>query len=151
MSLMFSGPKGTIERRWILYALLRDNVQHHLEGGTPGARFGAIHGVVEALGGRRTRINARELHAQAVSARDQLLHRPIDQLAIGARTRAVVSREVPRVDANTTALVPPGQTYGIVVLEGAKTLDDVFGPFVNELVAMTEGAGDDDFVEVSDL
>jgi hypothetical protein len=35
MSMSFNGPNGWIEQRWTVYALLRDNVQHHLEDGAP--------------------------------------------------------------------------------------------------------------------
>jgi len=51
MSLSFTSDKGSFEERWIVYAFLRDCVQHHLEGGTPSSKFSALHKVSEALGG----------------------------------------------------------------------------------------------------
>jgi hypothetical protein len=56
MSLAFSGPGGSLEVRWIVYALLRDNVQHHLEGGKPSAAFSAVH---ETSEGKPPALDAR--------------------------------------------------------------------------------------------
>ena len=39
MSFLFMGPNGSVESRWITYALLRDNVQHHLEEDKSSARL----------------------------------------------------------------------------------------------------------------
>ena len=59
MSLCFQCPGGAVEERWIIYALMRDNIQHHLEQGSPSGAFEGIHRVEAVLGGRVVQLNAQ--------------------------------------------------------------------------------------------
>lgn len=77
MSLCFTGPSGSVEQRWIVYALLRDNIEHHLENGRPGPAFEFIHSVGAALGGGTVVLNALRLRSEMGRARDALIGRPI--------------------------------------------------------------------------
>lgn len=52
MSLSFTGPRRTVEHRWLAYALLCDNVLHHLENGRASPDFAVVHLAAQALGGR---------------------------------------------------------------------------------------------------
>jgi len=151
MSLLFSGPKGNVEERWVVYAALRDNVQHHLEGGMPSEAFGVLHRVTEALGGGQTDLSATNLRACALRVKDELCALPIEQMAISARTRAVISMTWPLPDKRETCLVADwGGT--IPFLRGDEsTLGDVFGDLVDALIRITEEAGGGDVVEVRDL
>ncbi|WP_438010731.1 hypothetical protein WME89_20000 [Sorangium sp. So ce321] len=152
MSLSFSGPKGWIEQRWIVYALLRDSIQHHLEEGRPGEEFKAVHEVAGALGGRRVMLPARKLHEELRRARDVLAGRPINALAISARTRAVISLCWPPRDDRETMLVSDwGDSVPLLGGPGADSLDDVFGHLLDGLLRITEGASESDQVEVMDL
>jgi len=152
MSFSFTGPKGWVEQRWIVYALLRDNVQHYLEGGAPGGEFEALHSLAEALGGRRVVVSARKLYDELSRAK-VLLDRPIDDLAISLRTRSIVSLHWPPPERRQTSLL---KEEGVTVpllgnLAEAKTLDDIFGHLVTSLLQITEGAAEEATVEVIDL
>ncbi|WP_437737493.1 hypothetical protein [Sorangium sp. So ce1335] len=152
MSLSFSGPKGWIEQRWIVYALLRDSIQHHLEDGRPGEAFSAIHGAAGALGGQRVMLPARKLHDELRRAQAALAGRPIDALAISGRTRAVISLSWPPPEERETMLVRDwGDSVPLLGMPWGDSLDDVFGHLVDGLLRITEGASGSDQVEVMDL
>jgi hypothetical protein len=147
MSLSFVGPNGSFETRWIVFALLRDNVQHHLEGGEPSGRFPAIHGITAALGGTAS-VDAVALRTEAELAHDALVERPADDVAISARTAAVA------------AMTWPPRATGTWLLEGApiptwsgpppRTLGNLFGTLLDSILAITAGANAGDVVEIID-
>jgi hypothetical protein len=139
MSLSFIGPGGSAERRWIVYALLRDNVQHHLEDGAKTEAFGAIHSMGEALEKGEVRVGAQKLRAEIERA-EALLSRPIGDLAVSFRTRAVCAQMFPLPEARGTLLASEGAWQLPLTLQHAKTLGDVFGSLVLELKSITEGA-----------
>jgi hypothetical protein len=150
MSLLFHGPRGAIEQRWIFYALLRDNVQHHLEGGRIGDSFSALHQMALALGGKPTSVSAAELRRELERVEKELVSRPISQLAISNRTRAVISLAFPIPDLESTTLVSDwGGT--VEAAAGAKTLGDIFGYFVTALLRITDQPGPAALVTVTDL
>ena len=64
MSLSFHGPKGSLEQRWIYYAMLRDSVQHHIEGGKPTEDFDCLHRVSDALVEHRVTVPALRLRKE---------------------------------------------------------------------------------------
>jgi hypothetical protein len=149
MSLSFTGPRGTAEHRWITYALLCDNVLHHLEKDRTSPRFGALHEAARALGGRVT-LSARRFHGELEGAA-QLLGRPIAELAISVRTRAVLDRSWPPPAGHEATTAPARDSVSIPWLApGARTLNDAFGNVVRSLLSITADASDDDVVEVDD-
>jgi hypothetical protein len=103
MSLTFHGPHGAFERRWIVYAMLRDNVQHHLEGGAPTEAFSALHALGSALSRGEVTVPARKLHSELTQTH-RLLERPIDDLAVSIRTRAICSLLFPLPNLHATEL-----------------------------------------------
>lgn len=149
MSLSFVSPTGSVERRWIEYAALRDNVQHHLEAGVPSGQFPNLHRITEALGGREVELSASALHAELTRAQ-VLLDKPIAELAISQRTRSVVELQwPPPPGANTTLLAATGNTF---MLEGReKVLGDFFGVLLGELLRITTGASAADKLRVHDV
>lgn len=152
MSLSFSTPRGSVEQRWIIYALLRDSVQHHLEGGAPTEGFRHLHSIAEALGGKRVVVPARALRDELLRAQAALSGRPLEDLAISARTRAVLSLSWPPPERRETLLVSEwgGSIPLLGDIQGGR-LDDVFGHLLRDLLQITEGAGDADQVEICDL
>lgn len=153
MSLAFVGPGGTVEQRWIFYALLRDNVQHHLENGKPSAEFSALHSVAKALAEGRVRIPARKLHAELLRAREALVDKPAAELAISSRTQGALHLQTPRREKakspDTLLLGSPAFIPSLQVQDAA-TLGDVFGPFLDRLISITDGASEGALVDVID-
>jgi hypothetical protein len=151
VSLAFTGPSGTVEHRWIVYALLRDNVQHHLEGGAAAkGEFEALHAIDGALGGNRVIVSARRLRGE-LDRTTALLSRPIAFLAVSDETRAILDRSWrpshPRGPRTTTA---DGDVEIPWLSPQARTLDDVFGNLVRSLMDITATATEDDVVEIDD-
>lgn len=151
MSFSFVGPAGSAEHRWIAYALLRDAVQHHIEGGKPTPEHAELHRVAEALGGKSIEIPAGRLRAQVQRAKQVLAEKSVAELAVSARTRSVLLYEwPPPADRQTWLLSECG--VSLPVLTGhEKTLDDVVGALLDDLLRITEGASDTDVVHVFDL
>ena len=150
MSLAFSGPRGSFEIRWIVYALLRDNVQHYLEGGKPSASFTTVHQIAEALGGREVNVNAQQLHTEIARAQQALLNRPTSELAISARTRSVLTLNWPPPAERQTLLLRDTQLL-LPVTDDTDTFDDIFGALVRELLEITSEASESDVVSIRDL
>jgi len=149
MSFCFDGPGGALEQRWIVYALLRDNVQHHLEGGHATEAFRSLYRVADALGGTRVVLSARELHAELERAKPSLIGRPISELAISSRTRAVIDCTWPPPRDQVTEIVGTDFAAAVAWLPaGVDRLDQVFGHLIRSLIEITQGAKPDDVVEV---
>jgi hypothetical protein len=149
MSLVFSGPRGSFERRWIVYAMLRDNVQHHLEGGTPGPEFSALHTLSDVLLNGSATVSALKLRDEAERA-TVLMGRPISDLAVSIRTRAVTTRVFPLPEVRGTLLASHAGWGLPFPLEQARTLGDLLGSMVEELLRVTEGAREGNEVSVRD-
>jgi hypothetical protein len=149
MSLSFVGPGGGFERRWIVYAMLRDNVQCHLEGGTPSPEFAELHALGDALAVGKASVSAVALRDQIQKAK-ALLSRPISDMAVSLRTRAVCMLIFPLPDVRGAALASMTGWSVPFPMEGAATLGDVLGSLVEEFLTITEGAKEGDLVTVVD-
>lgn len=149
MSLSFRGPTGTEEYRWLAYALLRDNIVHYLAKGPD--EYPCIREAAMALGGKTVTVPARALRAEIEAAQDALLSRPIEELAVSIRTRAMLMLEWPLPPQALETSLAAEMGWSSPLLQGAKTLDDVFGYVVRGLLAITENAKEDSRVQVVDL
>lgn len=149
MSLTYAGPQGSFERRWIVYAMLRDNVQHHLEQGEPTPAFQHLHALGGALSGGTVSVPALELRAELARV-EPVLALPIEDLAISIRTQAVLTLMFPPPERRGTMLVTEADWELPFPLAGAVTFDDAFGSLVSELLRITEGATATDRVTVID-
>jgi hypothetical protein len=149
MSLAFHGPSGSFERRWIVYAMLRDNVQHHLEHGTRSTEFSHLHTLGEALIRGEVSVPALELRRELERVGD-VLRRSIEELAVGVRTRSIQMVRLPLPTEGETVLASSIGWEAPFPLEGALTLDDAFGSLVAELLRITDAATDSDVVSVAD-
>jgi hypothetical protein len=150
MSFIFVGPNGSVEHSWIAYALLRDNVQHHLEGGHRSADFEQLHRIADATRSREVSLPAPRLHAEFVRAREGLRGRSRAELAISLRTRSVISLAWPPPDENETVLVSESEGGLVPWLPEGQELLDLFGHLVDDLVRITEGASEGAKLEVHD-
>lgn len=151
MSLSFHGPKGTIEQRWIYYALLRDCVQHHIEGGKPTGDFECLHSMSEALVRHRVTVPAAKLKDELTRAKAALGGRPSSDLAISLRTRAVLSLRWPPPDERETVLVREWGGSIPLLGEVGPGLDDVFGHLLDHLLGIIGDPAEGDEVSVVDL
>jgi len=149
MSLTFIGPAGTTEQRWIFYALLRDNLLHHVERELGSPDESALWQAGTALGLGSVMVSAKKLRDEVQRA-EALLSLPIAQLAISNRTRSALTLLWPPENPGETELVTPALATSLPVPSSATKLGDVFGHVVEELLRVTKDASDDDKVEIRD-
>jgi hypothetical protein len=149
MSLTFLGPSGSAEQRWIYYALLRDNVIHHLKGGQGDPETSPLLRIGAALGRGAMTVPALELRAEVERARE-LLALPLTQLAVSGRTRAALTLEWPPPEKVETTLLTDELSAALALPERSERLGDVIGLLIEDLLRITEGAKDGDQVEVRD-
>ena len=149
MSITFVGPAGSCEFPWIQYALLRDNVLHHLGKGAITQEFQEIYRIGDTLGGVQIVLSAQRLHDQVKQAQE-LFALDITCLAVSARTKAVISMDIDLPAGPPTAII--GTSLNLPWLrDDMQTLGDVFGRLATKLLAITEGATETDVVEVMDF
>lgn len=146
MSISLIGPSGTYEFPWIRYALLRDNILHHMEHGVCTSAFTETYKIGISLGGSPALLSASKLRKEVIHAQ-VLATLPIDQLAISARTLAVLRFESSLPEG------PPTRVIGVELnlpwlSKSSQQLADVFGDLLTALLQMTEGASESDHVEV---
>lgn len=144
MSFSFVGPNGGFERRWIVYALLRDNVQHHLEGGAPSPAFAAIHSISEALGAgpEGVKISGAKLKEEVAVIQSRLASIHIDELAVSLRTRAVITRSFPLPTLRATELARLMDWSVPFPTDQAETVGSLFEDFLEELMEICGEASD---------
>lgn len=150
MSLSFVAKNRAFERRWIVYALLRDNVQHHIEHSSPDPRVSVIHAIAGALGKDQLELDAIQLRDALLLVRQEVLTKGIEELAVSVRTRAVSTGAYPPPSSTETALVNSMEWSPPFQLQGAKTLDDVLGSFVDELLQVIGPPTEGDTVKIID-
>jgi len=129
--------------------MLRDNVQHHLEGGEPSAAFVHLHSLGQAMWSRTITVPALALRAELEQAA-AVLELPISELAVSSRTQAVQLLAFPLPKTQNTVLMSEVGWEPAFSLEGASTLNDAFGSLVSELLRVTDGATTDSVLTVID-
>lgn len=150
MSMSFIGPGGSFETPWIRYALLRDNVMHHLDNRAPSLRFVSLYSVAASLGGSRITVKAQTFAAELAEIAAQLSQVPSNQLAISARTQAVL-RFDPMLPVNSPTEILTS-TLSLPWLDtSAETLGQIFSSLLSNLQRITAGCTEEDIVEVFDV
>ena len=147
MSFSFIGARGSFEIPWIQYALIRDNVAHHLEakGGTDD--FASIHRIASVVGEDPVTVPAAKLGREMRVVSERLLTLPVSELAVSAPTRAVLQFTWPVVAGPPSEVVGPALMFGALI-DGAETLADVFGGAVESFLELTVDAGPSEELEV---
>jgi hypothetical protein len=148
VKLLLVGRAGSRACDWSGYALLRDNVQHFIEGGEPTERFAALHGIESAVDGGRCVVDAARLRGEVLRGWYALWRVPLDQAAVSLRTRAILteSTEAPTAPGTVRARhvgweLPVSSDGSVRVAEACKR-------FVTAVLALTEGVVDGDRLEV---
>jgi hypothetical protein len=134
---------------WTLFSLLRDNVQHHLEGGMPSGQFPAVHAVAYLIGaGGSVKVSARQIRDEVRWVFGGLRCRPVRELAISIRTAAVLANAWPLPAVRGTTLVRVAGWPVPESLAEATTLGGAFGRIAFDLARITEQATKGDQVSV---
>jgi hypothetical protein len=132
---------------WVLCTSLRDNVQHHLEGGHPGGTFLSIHALADRCwAGSEVQISAVDLADELRQVRPLLAALGVDRLAISIRSRAALTGAPAAPAVRGTILWRLTGWQLPVTLEGARSVGEVFAGLFDGLLAFCDAAGT---VEVS--
>lgn len=148
MKLILDGHGGARACDWSGYALLRDNVQHFIEEGTPTPRFAALHEIETAVDAGRCSVDAARLRNEVLRAWYMLWAVPLVRAAVSLRTRAILtgSDEVPPVDGTVCAERAGWQLP--VDSAGSEPVAGAAKRFVAVVLSVTDQAGKGDVVEV---
>lgn len=148
MKLLLVGRAGAGACDWSGYALLRDNVQHFMEGGEPSERFVALHAIEAAVDSGRCRVEAARLRGEVLRAWYALCRVPFSDAAVSVRTRAILTGSAERPTARGTVRashtgwrLPGAGGDSAAVAESAKK-------FVATVLSLTERVVDGDTLEV---
>lgn len=149
MLLTFRDRRTSLSCAWESYALLRDNVQHYMERGSPSDRFSALHAIEAAVDGSRTFVDAATLRDEVLSAWTALWKVPLEQAAVSLRTRAIMTRsgQLPLVRGTVRARdvgweLPIRTAASEPVSQAAQS-------FVEVVLALTATTGGGETLEVS--
>jgi hypothetical protein len=148
MKLIVKGTEGRRVVDWESYALLRDNVQHFVEHGTPNGRFWALHGIETAVDVGNCVGDAARLRGEVLRAVAALQWIPLQSAAVSERTRAIMRGSVqgpaegPTVPADEAACeLPISENSSTMVPSAARS-------FVDAVLSLTEQAQDGDWLEI---
>ncbi len=151
MRLMLKTRQGTRVCDWESYALLRDNVQHFLEEGTPRNRFVALHSFEKAIDAEPECIEAARLRGEVLRAWSALWWRNLEDAAISPRTQAILTRS-PALPATVPTVAARHASCGLPIRAAAETpIPRAAGRFVHAVLALTTTAEDGDLIEVRRL
>lgn len=148
MKLFFAGRVGSRRVDWSGYALVRDNIQHFIEGGEPSERFAALHTIERAVDEGRAIVPAARLRGEVLRAWYALANLPLDDAAVSLRTRAIVTGSADRptatgtIPANRVGWPLPGPELG------CGSVADQAAYFIASVLSLTEQAIDGDTIEV---
>jgi hypothetical protein len=133
---------------WSGYALLRDNVQHFIEGGEPTDRFTALHGIERAVDDGQCFVDAARLRGEVLRAWYALSRVPLEQAAVSLRTRAILTASTEAPTARGTVLAQKIGWALPVNLDGSEAVAEAAKSFVTAVLALTERVVDGDRLEV---
>ena len=121
----------------VLCALLRDNIQHHLEGGIPSGAFPAIHALADApWDSGPVSVSPVMLIFELEAAWPELRDLPTESLAISIRTRAIITHSRCPPEVHGTVLRRHVNWAIPLAPVASNTLQGVFGELVAGLIGI---------------
>lgn len=148
MQLVLIGSAASCVCEWRDYALLRDNIQHFIERGSPSERFAALHAIEAAVDVGSCEVDAARLRGETLRAWYALWHVRIADAAVSMRTRAILtgSSGQPSIRGTQSARslgwpLPVAAASSTRVSEAARR-------FVSAVLRVTEHAVDGDMLEI---
>lgn len=147
MKLVFTGRSGAGLCDWDSFALLRDNVQHFIEGGIQSGRFSALHGIARAVDGEVCAVDAVRLRLEILQAWSALWPVTVDCAAVSSRTRSVrAGRAVPPAGSVTSRAV----NVDLLRFAGhwSAPIPKAAESFVTTVLSLTKSAVAGDLLEV---
>jgi hypothetical protein len=146
MSLALIGKGASYEFRWRRWALLRDAVAVHLEGGTSGAAYPRFAAIGDALFGVQ-RLPAAELASELRAVRAGLEDQPVTALVIAETTAAVLYMGA-RIAA--PRLLTASELTQVAPVGSARSLAEYFASMIDSMAEVCAAPFDDGLIDVVD-
>lgn len=148
MKLVIEGRAGTRICDWESFALLRDNVQHYVEGGAPSARFAAMHEIERAVDEGERTVDASRLRGEVLRAWTALWKVPLAEAAISLRTRAIMTGSAEPSPCRGT--VPAQQVGWALPVQGhaASPVPRAGQSFIRAILALTPAVVDGEHLRI---
>jgi hypothetical protein len=148
MQLTLTGRSGSLPCTWASYALIRDNVQHFIERGSPSERFSILHGIEQAVDFGRCSVNAAQLRGEVVRALYALKRVPMRDAAVSVRTRALLTGAAERPRVRSTVRARNAGWRLPVAAPSDQNVAESGASFLNAVLALTESSADGDTVVI---
>jgi hypothetical protein len=148
MKLVFTGRAGAGLCDWESFALLRDNVQHFVEGGAQSGRFSAMHGIARAVDGDAYVVDAVRLRLEVLQAWSALWPVSVDDAAISSRTRSVRKGKAVPAGGSVTTLATAEVDLRRFAGNGSTPIPKAAESFVAAVLSLTQTAVAGDQLEV---
>src|SRR6187401_970087 len=148
MQLTLTGRSGSLPCSWASYALIRDNVQHFIEHGSPSERFSSLHGIEQAVDFGHCFVDAARLRGEVIRALYALKLVPMSEAAVSIRTRALLTgaAERPR-DRGTVRARNLGWRLPVAA-PSDRDVAESGASFLNAVLELTASSVDGDTVEI---
>ena len=151
MRLLISGRGASRACAWESYALLRDNIQHFVEGGSPSGRFSALHSLARAVDEGSCTVDAVRLRLEALHIWTALGNVLLEDAAISSRTEAVSAGNSLAPSLSQTKVASQGGLAVPVSAPVGTPLPQAARDFVEAVLAVTAAAAAGDQLEVRRL
>lgn len=139
MKLVFTGRAGAGLCDWESFALLRDNVQHFVEGGAQSGRFSAMHGIARAVDGDAYVVDAVRLRLEVLQAWSALWPVSVDDAAISSRTRSVRKGKAVPAGGSVTTLATAEVDLRRFAGNGSTPIPKAAESFVAAVLSLSQG------------
>jgi hypothetical protein len=147
IKLIFTGRAGAGLCDWESFALLRDNVQHFVEGGVQSGRFAALHSIARAVDGAPCEVDAVRLRLEVLQAWGALWPVTVDGAAVSSRTRAIRrGRPIPASNSVTGPLM--GEDEVPFAGHLSEPVPKAAQAFVTTVLSLTNAAVAGDVLEI---
>ncbi|HYQ30720.1 MAG TPA: hypothetical protein VER04_25990 [Polyangiaceae bacterium] len=147
MRLVVSGRSEVRDFDWESYALLRDNVQHFVEGGAPSGRFRALHALAAAVDRESCVVDAVRLRLEVLQTVAALREVPLEHAAISARTRAI-HQQLRTATVGSEPAIAAGAPASPQVVFRSEPLPRAALDFVEAILAVSANAVAGDKLEI---
>ena len=148
MKLVLESRDGVRICDWESYALLRDNVQHFLEEGSPLPRFCALHSFERAVDADPQRVDASRLRGEVLRAWSALWWKNFEDAAISPRTRAVLTESSEPPPAEKTVQAKDAGWELPLAAPARTPIPKAASRFVHAVLSLTKTAEDGDWLNV---
>jgi len=118
--------------------LLRDNVQHYLERGTPSGRFPTLHALADSFWSERVvHVEASQLRSEIFAAWDGTWQLPAANSAVSLATSAAYSGSAAPPRMNGSATSWSARRAVLQAMDQTKTIGQLVANVVGELMALS--------------